>query len=70
MVAFIFLGRELAFQISEQFQVLGKPMGLKLAVVIGGRGKIISLFITVYVCSLYVRNTGKIWEICETCLNC
>ena len=40
---FHFFYRELAFQISEQFQVLGKPMGLKLAVVIGGRGKQIRL---------------------------
>lgn len=30
--------RELAFQIGEQFSVLGKPIGLKEVVVIGGRG--------------------------------
>ncbi|XP_002735561.1 putative ATP-dependent RNA helicase DDX49 [Saccoglossus kowalevskii] len=29
--------RELAFQIAEQFRILGKPIGLKDAVIIGGR---------------------------------
>lgn len=31
-----FHGRELAYQISDQFRVLGKPIGLKEAVIIGG----------------------------------
>ena len=31
--------RELAFQIADQFRVLGKPMGLKDCVVVGGVGK-------------------------------
>ena len=35
---FIFC-RELAFQISEQFGILGKPIGLKVVVITGGRGK-------------------------------
>jgi superfamily II DNA/RNA helicase len=30
--------RELAFQIAEQFTVLGKPIGLKAIVITGGRG--------------------------------
>ena len=29
-------GRELAYQIADQFRVLGKPIGLKEAVIIGG----------------------------------
>lgn len=35
----VFGFRELAFQISEHFQALGKPMGLKVCVVTGGRGE-------------------------------
>ena len=62
LIFFIFFYRELAFQISEQFQVLGKPMGLKLTVVIGGRGKIILSSVIAYICSLHVRNVAKIWE--------
>lgn len=31
--------RELAFQIAEQFRVLGKGMGIKESVVVGGMGK-------------------------------
>lgn len=31
--------RELAYQIADQFRVLGKPIGLKDAVIIGGMGK-------------------------------
>ena len=31
--------RELAFQSAEQFQVLGKPIGLKVVVITGGRGR-------------------------------
>lgn len=30
--------RELAFQIGEQFSVLGKPIGVKVEVITGGRG--------------------------------
>lgn len=32
-------GRELAYQIAEQFRVLGKPLGLKDCVVVGGLGE-------------------------------
>lgn len=32
--------RELAFQIAEQFRVLGKGMGIKECVVVGGMGKV------------------------------
>ena len=35
--------RELAFQIAEQFRVLGKGMGIKECVVVGGMGKLILL---------------------------
>ena len=31
--------RELAFQIADQFRVLGKPIGLRDAVIVGGMGK-------------------------------
>ena len=31
--------RELAFQISEQFNVLGKPIGVRVSVITGGLGK-------------------------------
>lgn len=31
--------RELAFQISEQFNVLGKPVGVRVTVITGGLGK-------------------------------
>ncbi|KAI0216235.1 putative ATP-dependent RNA helicase DDX49 [Lamellibrachia satsuma] len=40
--------RELAFQSAEQFQVLGKPIGLKVVVITGGRGTFTS-----YQCSVY-----------------
>lgn len=33
--------RELAVQISEQMRVFGAPMKLRLALVIGGRGKVL-----------------------------
>lgn len=33
--------RELAYQIAEQFRVLGKPLGLKECIVVGGMGKYI-----------------------------
>lgn len=33
--------RELAFQIAEQFRVLGKGMGIKESVVVGGMGELI-----------------------------
>ncbi|KRY59683.1 putative ATP-dependent RNA helicase DDX49 [Trichinella britovi] len=32
--------RELAFQIGEQFQVLGKPLGLRTSIIVGGRDMI------------------------------
>lgn len=31
--------RELAYQIAEQFRVLGKPLGLKDCIIVGGMGK-------------------------------
>lgn len=31
--------RELAYQIAEQFRVLGKPLGLRDCIVVGGMGK-------------------------------
>lgn len=31
--------RELAFQISEQFALLGKPINVRTAVIVGGMGK-------------------------------
>ncbi|NXG82616.1 DDX49 helicase, partial [Stercorarius parasiticus] len=34
--SFLLPGRELAYQIAEQFRVLGKPLGLKDCVVVGG----------------------------------
>jgi ATP-dependent RNA helicase DDX49/DBP8 len=36
--------RELAFQIAEQFRVLGKGMGVKECVVVGGMGKLLRFF--------------------------
>lgn len=30
--------RELAYQIAEQFRVLGKPLGLKDCIIVGGMG--------------------------------
>lgn len=30
--------RELAYQIAEQFRVLGKPLGLKECIIVGGMG--------------------------------
>jgi len=36
-----FLSRELAYQIAEQFRALGKPLGLKDCIIVGGMGKII-----------------------------
>lgn len=33
--------RELAYQIADQFSLLGKPIGLRHAVIVGGMGKII-----------------------------
>lgn len=34
--------RELAYQIAEQFRVLGKPLGLRDCIIVGGMGKIIA----------------------------
>lgn len=31
--------RELAYQIAEQFRVLGKPLGLRDCIIVGGMGK-------------------------------
>lgn len=39
--------RELAYQIAEQFRVLGKPLGLRDCIVVGGMGENI-LFFTIY----------------------
>ena len=51
--------RELAFQISEQFQVLGKPIGLKQVVITGGRGEaIICVF---FVFFLFVHSTKTVY---------
>ena len=33
------LCRELAFQISEQFDILGKPLNIKVSTITGGRGE-------------------------------
>lgn len=35
------INRELAYQIAEQFRVLGKGIGLKECVIVGGMGKYI-----------------------------
>lgn len=34
--------RELAYQIAEQFRVLGKPLGLRDCIIVGGMGNYIS----------------------------
>lgn len=34
--------RELAYQIAEQFRVLGKPLGLKDCMIVGGMGEIMT----------------------------
>jgi superfamily II DNA/RNA helicase len=34
------INRELAYQIAEQFRVLGKGMGVKECIVVGGMGKV------------------------------
>ena len=34
----MYLFRELAFQIAEQFNVLGKPIGVRVTVITGGLG--------------------------------
>lgn len=36
---FFFFFRELAFQIAEQFNVLGKPINVRVTVITGGLGK-------------------------------
>ena len=33
-----FLCRDRAFQLSDQFNVFGKPIGVKIAVIVGGNG--------------------------------
>ncbi len=38
LVLFSLIVRELAFQIGDQFRVLGKPIGVKDSVIIGGFG--------------------------------
>lgn len=39
--------RELAFQISEQFSVLGKPIGVRVTVITGGLGNVNKLKYTI-----------------------
>ena len=34
----VYIFRELAFQIAEQFNVLGKPIGVRVSVITGGLG--------------------------------
>lgn len=34
----LLIHRELAYQIAEQFRVLGKPLGLKDCIIVGGMG--------------------------------
>lgn len=43
--------RELAYQIAEQFRVLGKPLGLRDCIIVGGMGK------TLHTCVLTARNS-------------
>lgn len=43
--------RELAYQIAEQFRVLGKPLGLKDCIIVGGMGK------TLHTCALTAGNS-------------
>lgn len=43
--------RELAYQIAEQFRVLGKPLGLRDCIIVGGMGK------TRHSCDLTSGNT-------------
>lgn len=35
--------RELAYQIAEQFRVLGKPLGLRDCIIVGGMGKTVTM---------------------------
>lgn len=39
MVVHVTSCRELAYQIAEQFRVLGKPLGLRDCIIVGGMGK-------------------------------
>ena len=39
IIAIIYVFRELAIQISQQFEVFGKPINVSQTVVTGGRGK-------------------------------
>ena len=37
-VLYVMSHRELAYQIAEQFRVLGKPLGLRDCIIVGGMG--------------------------------
>lgn len=44
-VVYVMSHRELAYQIAEQFRVLGKPLGLRECIIVGGMGNSIAFVI-------------------------